>query len=486
MITFIASIVLLILGYFIYGKLIERNFGVNVKKKTPAYTKQDGIDYIPMKTWKIFLIQFLNIAGLGPIFGAIMGAKFGSASFIWIVIGCIFGGAVHDYLAGMISLRKGGVSLPEIHGEYLGNGVKQFMRVFMVLLMILVGVVFVAGPAELLANLTARYLDLTFWIVVIFIYYIFATLLPIDKIIGKIYPVFGICLLFMAFGILISIFVYQPAIPEIWEGLQNKHPNSANMPIFPMMFVSIACGAVSGFHATQSPLMARCMKNEKYGRPVFYGSMIVEGIVALIWAAAASYFFFETETGKEMFANGTNAAVIVDVITKEWLGAVGAVLAIFGVIAAPISTGDTAFRSARLIIADFLKYDQKPMRKRLHIAIPMFAVAVIVLIYSLMDKNGFDIIWRYFSWANQVLAAVTLWAITIYMYQEKKWYLITLIPAQFMTMVSICYILIAPEGFSLSHNLSYWLGGGITAIILFFFCRYMLNYNEKVKNIKKK
>jgi carbon starvation protein CstA len=475
MITFILAILVLILGYFIYGKLIEKNFGIDTARKTPAYTKEDGVDYIPMKTWRIFMIQFLNIAGLGPIFGAIMGAQFGTASFLWIVFGCIFGGAVHDYLSGMISLRKNGVSLPEIHGEYLGKIPKQIMRVFMVVLMILVGVVFVSGPADLLAKMTPDYLNTLFWIVVIFIYYILATLLPIDKIIGKIYPIFGFCLLFMALGILISIFVYQPHIPELWEGLQNKHPRADTNPIFPMMFISIACGAVSGFHATQSPLMARCMKNEKYGRPVFYGSMITEGIVALIWAAAASYFFFDTEQGKEMFGAGIKAAIVVDVITKEWLGVVGGILAILGVIAAPITSGDTAFRSARLIVADFLHFDQKPVRKRLYIAIPLFAVGILILIYSLMDKNGFEIIWQYFAWANQALAAVTLWAVTVYMYKEKKWVLVSLIPALFMTMVAATYILIACK---LPYPAAYWVGGGITMVSLLLFIYYMKRHKR--------
>jgi carbon starvation protein CstA len=459
--------------------LIERNFVIDTNRKTPAYAMQDGVDYVPLKTWKIFMIQFLNIAGLGPIFGAIMGAKFGTSAFLWIVFGCIFGGAVHDYLSGMISLRKGGVSLPEIHGAYLGKIPKQIMRVFMVVLMILVGVVFVAGPAELLARLTPEYLDAIFWIFIIFIYYIFATLLPVDKIIGKIYPFFGFCLLFMALGIMISIFIYQPALPEIWDGLQNKHPDASSMPVFPMLFVSIACGAVSGFHATQSPLMARCIKNEKYGRSVFYGAMIAEGIVALIWAAAASYFFFDTGQGQELFAKETNAAVVVDAITKEWLGAIGAVLAIFGVIAAPITSGDTAFRSARLIVADFLNYDQKPMRKRLYIAIPLFVVGLLLLIYSLQDKGGFAVIWRYFAWANQALAAVTLWAVTVYMYQEKKWVVVSLVPALFMTMVASTYILIAPEGFGLSPCISYWSGGLITTASLALFGYYVLKNKRK-------
>ncbi len=463
MITFILSILLLVGGYFFYGKFIEKVFGIDTQRATPATTHADGVDFVPMKTWRIYMIQFLNIAGLGPIYGAIMGAQFGSASFLWIVFGSIFAGAVHDYLSGMISLRSNGASLPEIHGKYLGNGVKQFMRFFMVVLMILVGVVFVTGPANLLANLTPEHLDAMFWIVVIMIYYILATLFPIDKIIGKIYPIFGACLLFMAFGIMIAIFVTRPALPEIWEGLANKMPNPAATPIFPMMFISIACGAISGFHATQSPLMARCMTNEKYGRPIFYGSMISEGIVALIWAAAATYFFFDPSNPSQNVDMAGGAAVVVDFLTRHWLGTVGAILAILGVIFAPISSGDTAFRSARLIIADFIHLDQKPIRKRLYIAVPLFTVAVGVLIYVITDPNGFDVIWRYFAWANQVLAVFTLWAITVYLTLKKKNFWVTLIPAIFMTMVCSTFIFIAEkEGFGLSHGLSYTLAALIT------------------------
>ena len=402
MITFICCLAALIAGYFIYGSFIERIFGIDPSRKTPAYTHQDGVDYIPMSSWKVFMIQFLNIAGLGPIFGAIMGAKFGTASFLWIVLGTIFAGAVHDYLAGMLSLRNNGESLPEIIGRYLGHNFKQFMRGFTVILMILVGAVFVAGPAGLLAKLTPEYLDATFWIFVVFIYYILATLLPVDKIIGKIYPLFAAALLFMAVGILVMLFVNHPPLPELTDGLTDKHP--ANLPIFPIMFVSIACGAISGFHATQSPLMARCIKNENMGRPVFFGAMITEGIVALIWAAAATYFYHENGMGE------SNAAVIVDSITKEWLGTVGGVLAVLGVIAAPITSGDTAFRSARLIVADFLHKEQKSMSSRLMICIPLFIVAIGILLYSLKDKDGFDMIWRYFAWTNQTLAVFTLWA----------------------------------------------------------------------------
>lgn len=468
MITLIASICLLIAGYFIYGKVIEKIVGIDTKRETPAYTKRDGVDYIPMKGWRIFMIQFLNIAGLGPIFGAIMGAKFGTASFLWIVFGSIFAGGVHDYISGMISLRQGGMSLPEIHGKYLGKGIKQIMRVFMVILMVLVGVVFVIGPAALLASLTPEVLDTTFWIVVIIIYYILATLLPVDKIIGKIYPVFGFCLLFMAVGILFSIFYYQPHIPEIWDGIQNTHPRAESNPIFPMMFVSIACGAISGFHATQSPLMARCMTNEKQGRPIFYGAMIAEGIVALIWAAAGSYFFYENGFGE------SNASIIVDNITKNWLGTFGAVLAILGVVCAPITSGDTAFRSARLIIADFLNIDQKPLLKRLAIAIPLFVAAFVILMYSVFNANGFDTIWKYFAWANQTLAVFTLWAVTIFLTKEKKTFIVSLIPALFMTMVCSTFILISKnEGFGLGANLSYAIGGFITIGTLIYFLLWM-------------
>ena len=453
MITFTLCLLALIAGYFLYGRVVERIFGPD-DRKTPALTRTDGVDYIPMPTWKIFMIQFLNIAGLGPIFGAIMGAKFGTASYLWIVLGSIFAGAVHDYLSGMLSMRHDGESLPELIGRYLGMTTKQVMRVFSVILMVLVGSVFVAGPAGLLANLTPEVLDTTFWIVVVFLYYVLATMLPIDKIIGKIYPLFALALLFMAVGILVMLYVNQPALPELWDGLQNTHPDAANLPIFPIMFVSIACGAISGFHATQSPLMARCLKSERHGRPVFYGAMITEGIVALIWAAAATYFFHEN--GMEE----TNAAVIVDAVTKDWLGTVGGVLAVLGVIAAPITSGDTAFRSARLIVADFLGLEQKTIRKRLYICVPMFLAAIGLLLYSLRDAQGFDMIWRYFAWSNQTLSVFTLWAVTVYLVRAKRgrYFYITFIPALFMTAVCTTYICVAPEGFGLSAGWSPYIG----------------------------
>lgn len=452
MITFSICLLILIVSYFTYGRFVERVFAPD-DRPTPAITKPDGVDYMPLPQWKIFMIQFLNIAGLGPIFGAIMGAKFGISSFLWIVIGSIFAGAVHDYIAGMLSIRNGGESLPEIIGRYLGVTTKQIMRGFTVILMILVGSVFVAGPAGLLAKLTPDYLDTTFWIVVVFVYYILATLLPVDKIIGKIYPFFAGALLFMAVGILVMLYVNNPTLPEIWSGLQNTHPSASTLPIFPIMFVSIACGAISGFHATQSPLMARCMTSERQGRPVFYGAMITEGIVALIWAAAATAFYHENGMGE------SNASIIVDSITKNWLGVVGGILAILGVIAAPVTSGDTAFRSARLIVADFLGLEQRSIRRRLYICIPMFIAAISLLLYSLSDKDGFDIIWRYFAWANQTLSVFTLWAITVFLVRTQKYYIITLIPALFMTAVCSTYICIAPEGFGLSQQVSYIVGG---------------------------
>lgn len=474
MVSFSVCLLILIVGYFVYGKYVERIFGPDARRQTPAVTKADGVDYIPLPTWKIFMIQFLNIAGLGPIFGAIMGAKFGTASYLWIVLGSVLAGAVHDYFSGMLSMRHGGESLPEIIGRYLGITTKQVMWVFTVVLMILVGAVFVAGPAGLLAKLTPDSLDTTFWIIVVFLYYILATLLPIDKIIGKIYPVFAIALLFMAVGILVMLYVYHPALPELWDGLQNTHPDAAALPVFPIMFVSIACGAISGFHATQSPMMARCLKNETYGRPVFYGAMITEGIVALIWAAAATYFYHENGMGEN------NASVIVDAITKNWLGTVGGVLAILGVIAAPITSGDTAFRSARLIVADFMHMEQKSIRRRLYICIPMFLAAIALLLYSMEDAAGFDMIWRYFAWSNQTLSVFTLWAITVFLVVSGKNYWITLIPALFMTCVCSTYLCIAPEGFGLPHTLSYYAGLGcvVVAIIWFVVWKSKRNNNK--------
>lgn len=454
MITFTLCLLALIAGYFVYGRIVERVFRPDANRATPALTKSDGVDFMVLPSWKIFIIQFLNIAGLGPIFGAIMGAKFGTASYIWIVLGCIFAGATHDYLSGMLSLRHDGASLPEIIGRYLGTTTKQLMRGFSILLLILVGAVFISGPAALLASLTPETLDTTFWIIMVFIYYVLATVLPVNKIIGRIYPLFGAALLFMATGILIMLYVKSPAIPEFWDqgGMDSLTPE---LPIFPLMFISIACGAISGFHATQSPLMARCMKNERLGRPIFYGSMITEGIVALIWAAAATYFFHESEENLGI----SNAAIVVNDITHSWLGTVGGVLALLGVIAAPITSGDTALRSARLIAADFLHLEQRSLKKRLLICLPIFGLCLAILWYSTNDAEGFNIIWRYFAWANQALAVFTLWALTVWMYRSRRCYSVTLLPALFMTGVCSTYLFYAPECLNLSQTVSYTAGG---------------------------
>ena len=471
MISFIIGIVALVVGYLIYGKFVEKIFGIDSTRTTPAYTKQDGVDYIPLKPWRIFLIQFLNIAGVGPICGAIMGAKFGTASYLWIVLGSIFAGAVHDYLSGMMSLRNDGCSLPELHGKYMGTFVRQIMRAFMIFLMILVGVVFVNTPAILLNSHFTPNWNIYIWVIIILAYYLIATLMPIDKIIGKIYPIFGFLLFGMALAIVAAFIYHQPHIPELWEGLSNPSYTETN-PIFPMMFISIACGAISGFHATQSPLMARCMTNEKQGRPIFYGAMISEGVVALIWAAAASYFFGPDSPVETANLGGP---AMVGLISKTWFTPAISIITILGVISASVTSGDTALRSARLIVADFLHFDQKKISHRLFIAIPLFIVTALLLVFSLTHKEGFEIIWRYFGWANQLLAVFTLWSITFYLALENKKkypysFLISLIPALFMTMVCSTFIIIAfNSGFQFTLTWSYVMAGIITTFCLLGF-----------------
>jgi carbon starvation protein CstA len=456
MYSFLISLGILVAGYFIYGRFISHIFGPDPQRPTPCYTRQDGVDYIPMPTWKVFMIQFLNIAGLGPIFGAIMGAQFGTAAYLWIVLGTIFAGAVHDYLSAMISLREDGASLPEIIGKYLGRNTQRVMCVFTVVLMVLVGAVFVSGPAELLAGWTPDWCNAYVWIVIIFAYYILATLLPVDRIIGRVYPFFAACLLFMALGIMGYLLVARPELPEVWDrpyfGIKYEHN-----PIFPMMFISIACGAISGFHATQSPLMARCLKNERLGRPCFYGAMVTEGIVALIWAAAATYFFHANGVA-DAEGHPYSGAKVATLISTNWLGIVGGLLAIIGIAVAPITSGDTALRSGRLIVADFLHIEQKSMRRRLYISIPMFLVTAAILVWSLTDKNGFNILWRYFAWCNQALSVFTLWAITVFLMKTKRLYWVTYIPAVFMTAVCTTYIFVAPEGLAWNYGVGVAIG----------------------------
>ena len=476
MITFVLSILALILGYLLYGKFVERVFGPDPSRKTPAIEKADGVDFIAMPTWKVFMIQFLNIAGTGPIFGAIMGAKFGPSSYLWIVFGCIFAGAVHDYLSGMLSVSHGGASQPELVGTYRGTRTKNVMLVFSVLLLAMVGAVFVYSPALILGDIAGDggQVSIMIWIGVIFLYYIVATLLPIDKIIGRIYPIFAVALLFMAAGLLVCLLVKWPSLPELWDGLGGwtQKTGIADQPIFPCLFITIACGAISGFHATQSPLMARCIKNEKLGRPVFYGSMITEGLVALVWAAVASWFFFDGGAAQVGASESAAAPAVVTAVSKSWLGTLGGVLALLGVVAAPITSGDTAFRSARLIIADFLHLEQRSLAKRLYIAVPLFVASALLLWYNIADANGFNVIWRYFGWSNQTLAVFTLWTITVYLVKKKGglWYLVTLLPALFMTVVCTTFILVDKVGFGISATAAPWIGLGTFALsaILFY------------------
>jgi len=452
MISFCLSLVALLFGYLIYGRFVEKQFAPD-DRPTPAVAKADGVDFVVLPNWKIFMIQFLNIAGTGPIFGAIMGAKFGPAAYLWIVLGCIFAGATHDYLSGMLSVRHGGANQPEIIGAYLGNTTKKVMLVFSVFLLLMVGVVFVYSPAKILGDMTGAdiaaahqgemQMEYVIWSVIIFAYYIIATLMPVDKIIGKIYPLFAFSLLFMAAALLVMLLVKMPDIPEIWEGL--KGASLEKRDIFPALFITIACGAISGFHATQSPLMARCIKNEHMGRPIFYGSMITEGVVALIWATVAMYFFYSEPTpGYEAIAGGktaiSDAPTIVNLVCNEWLGVFGAVLALLGVVAAPITSGDTALRSCRLIIADFLHLEQHSIRNRLMVCIPMFGVAIALLLWQMTDKEGFNTIWGWFGWSNQTLSVFMLWALTVYMVRVKKLYVMTLLPALFMTVVCTTFL----------------------------------------------
>lgn len=453
------SIVVLILGYFFYGKFVEKVFGIEPQRETPAISMEDGVDYMPINWVKAFLIQLLNIAGLGPIFGAIAGALFGPSAFLWIIFGCIFAGGTHDYFSGMLSIRHEGSSISEIVGIYLGDTVRQIMRVFSVVLLVLVGTVFMLGPAALLSALTANVMSTNVWIAIIIAYFFLATILPVDKIIGRFYPLFGAVLLIMAVGIAGGLVFGGFSIPG--NVFTNTHPKG--LPIWAMLFVTIACGAISGFHSTQSPVMARCLTNEKYGRRVFYGAMIAEGIIALIWAAAAMAFFNGSEGLSAFMANSGGAGGVVHEISTSLLGTIGGILAIIGVIICPITSGDTAFRSARLTIADAFKINQKASSKRLYIAVPMFVIAFII------SRFDFNIIWRYFAWSNQTLAMIVLWTASAYLVKHKKLHWISTIPAVFMTAVSVTYLAQAPEGFHLSTSVAYPIGIIVAALLFVLF-----------------
>ena len=486
MITFSLSFIALILGYLFYGRFVAHMFGPD-DRVTPAVAKADGLDYIVLPNWKVFMIQFLNIAGTGPIFGAIMGAKFGPAAYLWIVFGCIFAGAVHDYLSGMLSMRHGGASLPELVGAYLGKASKAIMLVFTVLLLIIVGTVFVYSPAEILHTIGG---ETMMWVGIIFVYYIIATMLPIDKIIGKIYPLFAFSLLFMAAALMVVLFVKMPHLPELWTNFYNMgkeaQPEKWTDAIFPALFITIACGAISGFHATQSPLMARCVKSEKMGRPIFYGAMITEGMVALIWATVSMWFFYGDPTpGYELIAGAekgfyTSAPAVVNLVCNDWLGVVGAILAMLGVVAAPITSGDTAFRSARLIVAEWLKLNQRPIAKRLIICIPMFGLSIAMLIWQIENPDGFNTIWQYFGWSNQALSVFMLWTVTVYLVRNNKCYWVTLIPALFMTTVCSTYAFVSKQMFGLGDT-GYYIGLACLAVAVIWFALWYKNEIKKLK-----
>lgn len=472
MITFFICLAALVAAYFLYGAFLDRLVGIDAKADVPSKSCYDGVDYIPLPRWRIFLIQLLNIAGTGPIFGAILGACYGPVAFLWITIGGIFLGAMHDYISGVISLRNGGKSLPEIIGKYLGRGMHRFTLVVIPILMILVGAVFIVTPSQILADKTN--LPYILWVGVIIVYYFVATVLPVDKIIAKIYPIFGAALIFMAVALFGVILFGDYSVPEL-VSVDNMHFNAEALPIVPTLFISIACGAISGFHATQSPLMARCMNNEREARPIFFGAMISESVVALIWAAIAMAFFGGVDGLNDfMVANNSNAGVAVSLISDTTLGTIGSILAILGVVVAPITSGDTAFRSARLIIADMLGYDQKPVYKRLIVSLPLFVIGVAI---AFVD---FDIIWRYFAWSNQALSVITLWMITAWLMRRgSRWSVIALLPAIFMTYVCSSFVFVSSQFVGMGATAeAYIYGGAVTAIIAGLL---MVNIRKDVK-----
>ena len=454
---FLLACAALLVGYLVYGKIVAKIFGEDDNRVTPAISMADGVDYVPMSPIKIWLIQLLNIAGIGPIFGPILGALYGPTALLWIVIGSIFAGATHDYFSGMLSIRYKGTNVPNIVGYNLGNVFKRIMQLFAVILLLLVGVVFMTSPAMLLKNLTS--IDMNVWLIIIFVYYLLATILPIDKIIGRLYPIFGAVLLIMAVGMTVMLFVkgydFYPAAE-----MTNQFPGDNPLPIYPLIFVTIACGALSGFHATQSPLMSRCLTKESYGRPIFYGAMIGEGFIALIWATVGMTFYQSPAELQAALASG-GPANVVNQSALSLMGSIGGILAVLGVIVLPITSGDTAFRAARLTIAEVFNFNQTPSKNRLSIAIPLFIVGAI------LTQVDFNVIWRYFGWSNQTLACIMLWAGAAYLYRKGRFHWIASIPATFMTSVVVCYIGMDKNlGFGIDYTISVYIGiaGALIAI----------------------
>ncbi|WGE88686.1 carbon starvation CstA family protein [Actinobacillus arthritidis] len=511
MLWFFFCVAVLVLGYFVYGKIIEKIFVINPKKTTPAYSMNDGVDYMPMSKTKIWLIQLLNIAGTGPIFGPILGALYGPVAMLWIVIGCIFAGAVHDYFCGMLSIRNGGATMPALAGKFLGRPVKVFINVMALILLLLVGVVFVASPAQLMATITMDVFGasggtlqlndaeaihqaveaggitvwgmdkatvISVWTLIIFAYYILATLLPIDKIIGRIYPFFGALLLFMSVGMVYGLITAHFSATDpieffrtinadgqglTWDKFTQNFQVKGDVPIWPLLFLTISCGALSGFHATQTPLMARCAENESEGRFIFYGAMITEGVIALVWCMVGLAFYENPQALQDAISAGSPSKVVYD-SSLHFLGFVGGIFAVLGVVVLPITSGDTAFRAARLQLAEIFKIDQRSLTKRLMIAIPLFALGFVV------SKIDFSILWRYFTWANQMTAMVMLWTAAAYLYRYKKFHWVCSIPAWFITTVCATYLFYNKIGFGLDYQLSVYLGLATTVIciVLFF------------------
>ena len=479
MISFLISLIALLLGYVFYSRIVERVFGPD-DRPTPAIRKADGIDYIVLPGWRIFMIQFLNIAGTGPIFGAIMGMWFGPAAYVWIVLGCIFGGAVHDYVSGMLSMRHDGEGLAELTGRYLGPVARRLLIVFTMLMMVLVGAFFVYCPAIILSGIWGERM---MWVLIIFAYYVATTMMPIDKVIGRVYPLFAMSMLFMVVALGIVLVLKHPVLPEVWDGLGNYGAERLGLkqPLFPALFVTIACGAVSGFHATQSPMMARCMKSERQGRAIFYGAMITEGVVALVWATISSYFFFyggwrevcppevvakfEGQTALSLI-QFFDAPTVVNTVCASWLGASGSVLALLGIVAAPITTGGSSFRAARLILSEAFGLKQTSVHSRLLLSLPVFAVGIALLAWQIGNPSGFGTVWQYVAWGTQVMAAITLWMCSVYLRQEGKCYWMTLLPAVFMTMVVTDFFFTSPTILGLDYGLSLVLSAVVTALAI--------------------
>ena len=505
MISFTLSIIALFVGYMLYSRVAERIFGPD-DRETPAVRKADGVDYIVLPPWRIFMIQFLNIAGTGPIFGAIMGMWFGPSAYLWIVFGCIFGGAVHDYISGMLSLRHDGSGLAELTGIYLGGTARKALILFTMLMMMLVGAFFVYCPAIILSGIWGEKM---MWVCLIFVYYVFTTMLPVDKAIGKVYPAFALSMLFMVVAVGAVLFVKRPVLPEVWDGLSNWGPSHLGLqqPLFPALFVTIACGAVSGFHATQSPMMARCMKSERQGRPIFYGAMVTEGLVALVWATISSYFFFAdgwrqvcspelvqqftlASDGLMHHADGRtliqyfDAPTVVTTVCSSWLGLAGSILALLGVVAAPITTGGSSFRTARLILSESLGLKQASIGSRLLLSLPVFAVGIALLAWQIGNPSGFGTVWQYVAWGTQLMAAVTLWVCTVYLTREHKCYMLTLIPALFMTMVVSAFFLVSPTTLGLPYMPSIIASAIVTLAALARFVWWMRVEKKKPLAVK--